>query len=144
MGLLDFKFLILLGLAIVIYFLYKELELHRDRLTFCEEKIKELKHLTFNENNITPLPPLTPHPSYPLQQPLQYPLKQPLQHPLKQPIPPHPSPNPPPPPSYPSPLQYNKLTSIQNKTVKYLLHSASFIYHKKYIERISITKYYAY
>ena len=52
MGLLDFKFLILLGLAIVIYFIYKELELHRDRLTFCEEKIKEIKHLTFNENNI--------------------------------------------------------------------------------------------
>jgi hypothetical protein len=61
MGLLDFKFLILLGLAIVIYFIYKELELHRDRLTFCEEKIKELKHLTFNENNIIPLNPISPH-----------------------------------------------------------------------------------
>lgn len=46
MGLIDFKFLILLSLAIVIFFLYKELELQRYRLLFCEEKIKELKHLT--------------------------------------------------------------------------------------------------
>ena len=46
MGLIDFKFLILLSLAIVIFFIYKELELHRHRLTFCEEKIKEFKHLT--------------------------------------------------------------------------------------------------
>ena len=48
MGLIDFKFLILLSLAIVIFFLYKELELQRYRLLFCEEKIKELKHLTDN------------------------------------------------------------------------------------------------
>jgi hypothetical protein len=48
MELLDFKILILLGLAIVIYFLYKELEIHRQRLTLCEEKIKELKYLSQN------------------------------------------------------------------------------------------------
>jgi len=48
MGPLDFKFLILLGLSIVIYFIYKELELHRSRLTFCEEKIKEFKHPPIN------------------------------------------------------------------------------------------------
>jgi hypothetical protein len=42
MRLFDFKILILLGLALVIYFMYKELELHRERLTFCEEKIKEI------------------------------------------------------------------------------------------------------
>jgi hypothetical protein len=48
MGLIDFKFLILLSLAIVIFFLYKELELQRYRLLFCEDKIKELKHLTDN------------------------------------------------------------------------------------------------
>ena len=48
MQLLDFKILILLGLAIVIYFLYKELETHRERLRLCEEKIKELKYLSQN------------------------------------------------------------------------------------------------
>ena len=48
MELLDFKILILLGLAIVIYFLYKELEIHRERLTLCEEKIKELQYLPQN------------------------------------------------------------------------------------------------
>ena len=42
MKLFDFKFLILLGLALVIYFIYKELEYHRERLTYCEEKIKEI------------------------------------------------------------------------------------------------------
>ena len=62
MRLFDFKILILLGLALVIYFMYKELELHRERLTFCEEKIKELKQITFNENNINPLPPPLPPP----------------------------------------------------------------------------------
>jgi hypothetical protein len=55
MGLIDFKFLILLCLAIVIYFLYKELDLHRKRLTFCEEKIKELEHLPDNSINNTQL-----------------------------------------------------------------------------------------
>ena len=109
MGLFDFKFLILLGLAIVIYFIYKELELHRDRLTFCEGKIKEFKQLTFNENNTIPSTPF-----HPLQQPLEpHPSSQhPLEpHPTSQhPLEPHPSPN-------SSSSHYNKLTSIQNKTV---------------------------
>jgi hypothetical protein len=48
MKLFDFKFLILLGLALVIYFIYKELEYHRERLTYCEEKIKE-----FIDNKLT-------------------------------------------------------------------------------------------
>ena len=71
MKLFDFKFLILLGLALVIYFMYKELEYHRERLTFCEEKIKELSNhnttphtlnqdkieqLELDENNLIPLP----------------------------------------------------------------------------------------
>ena len=56
MKLFDFKFIILLGLALVIYFIYKELEFHRERLTYCEEKIKEIVgKLTFNITNLTPL-----------------------------------------------------------------------------------------
>ena len=64
MKLFDFKFLILLGLALVIYFIYKELEYHRERLTYCEEKIKEIidnklniinneviKEISLDENN---------------------------------------------------------------------------------------------
>ena len=66
MKLFDFKFLILLGLALVIYFMYKELEYHRERLTYCEEKIKEfinnklnmikndvVKEISLDENNST-------------------------------------------------------------------------------------------
>ena len=48
MKLFDFKFLILLGLALVIYFIYKELEYHRERLTYCEEKIKEIVNNNLN------------------------------------------------------------------------------------------------
>ena len=56
MKLFDFKFIILLGLALVIYFIYKELEFQRERLTYCEEKIKEIVgKLTFNVTNLTPL-----------------------------------------------------------------------------------------
>jgi hypothetical protein len=65
MKLFDFKFIILLGLALVIYFIYKELEFQRERLTYCEEKIKEIVYnklnaikdevvgnLTFNDTNL--------------------------------------------------------------------------------------------
>jgi len=128
MGLLDFKFLILLGLAIVIYFIYKELELHRDRLTFCEEKIKELKHLTFNENNIIPLNPISPHvlsqhhfPPHPSPHPSPHQSSHLSPHQSSH-LSPHQS-------SHLSPHQsshsstnqssshYNNFTSIQNKTI---------------------------
>lgn len=59
MKLFDFKFLILLALALVVYFMYKELEYQRDRVNFCEEKIKEFlsnKDLAIEENKLIPLP----------------------------------------------------------------------------------------
>jgi hypothetical protein len=46
MKILDFKFIILLALAIVIYFLYKEIESQRDRLIDCETHIKQLLEKT--------------------------------------------------------------------------------------------------
>ena len=42
MKLFDFKFLILLGLTLVVYFMYKEIDMQRDRLQQCENKIKAL------------------------------------------------------------------------------------------------------
>lgn len=50
MKLFDFKFLILLALALVVYFMYRELESQRDRVSYCEEKIKQI--LQNKEKNI--------------------------------------------------------------------------------------------
>ena len=44
--LFDFKFLILLGLALVVYFMYKEIEHQRDKLHAFEEKLA----LVLNKN----------------------------------------------------------------------------------------------
>jgi len=54
MRLFDFKFLILLALALVVYFMYKELENQRDRILYCEEKIKQI--LDKNEEKPLELP----------------------------------------------------------------------------------------
>jgi hypothetical protein len=39
--LFDFKFLILLGLTLVVYFMYKEIDYQRERIHQCEIQIKE-------------------------------------------------------------------------------------------------------
>jgi hypothetical protein len=52
MKLFDFKFLILLALALVVYFIYKELENQREKILYCEEKIKQILD---NKNEEKPL-----------------------------------------------------------------------------------------
>ena len=42
MQLFDFKFLVLLGLTLVVYFMYKEIDFQRERLLKCETQLKTL------------------------------------------------------------------------------------------------------
>ena len=42
MKIFDLKFLILIGLAIILFFIYREIESQRNRIHFCEEQIKEI------------------------------------------------------------------------------------------------------
>ena len=54
--LFDFKFLILLGLTLVVYFMYKEIDYQRERIHQCEIQIKALLETNPNQfhNEDTP------------------------------------------------------------------------------------------
>lgn len=54
--LFDFKFLILLGLTLVVYFMYKEIDYQRERIQQCENQIKALLETNPNQfhNEDTP------------------------------------------------------------------------------------------
>jgi hypothetical protein len=66
MKLFDFKFLILLGLTLVVYFMYKEIDIQRERIQRLEELYKKLvdkdDHVCDleNEDDVLSLPPPPP------------------------------------------------------------------------------------
>ena len=62
MKLFDFKFLILLGLTLVVYFMYKEIDIQRERIQRLEDLYKKLvdkdEHVCDLENDdVLSLPP---------------------------------------------------------------------------------------
>jgi hypothetical protein len=71
MKLFDFKFLILLGLTLVVYFMYKEIDLQRERIQQLEDTYKKLLDKDPNEKEVElALPPRPQQPQKP-QQPQQ-------------------------------------------------------------------------
>ena len=69
MQLFDFKFLVLLGLTLVVYFMYKEIDFQRERLLKCETQLKTLleKNPLINDKEEILSLPLPPPPSKPLE-----------------------------------------------------------------------------
>lgn len=59
MKLFDFKFLILLGLTLVVYFMYKEIDIQRERIQQLEDTYKSLldKDHNHEEDEVLSLPP---------------------------------------------------------------------------------------
>lgn len=82
MHLFDFKFIVLLGLTLVVYFMYKEIDFQRERLLKCETQIKELLGNTkpLENDDVLQLPPppasnilppasnISPPPSFPTKE----------------------------------------------------------------------------
>jgi len=67
--LFDFKFLILLGLTLVVYFMYKEIDMQRERIQTIEESLKELLYKNIeditsddDELSLPPVPEIIPIP----------------------------------------------------------------------------------
>ena len=73
--LFDFKFLILLGLTLVVYFMYKEIDYQKERIQQCENQLKTLLEINPNQFHNEETPKLDNKECKPPRPPLQYPKK---------------------------------------------------------------------
>ena len=73
--LFDFKFLILLGLTLVVYFMYKEIDYQKERIQQCENQLKTLLETNPNQFHNEETPKLDNKQCKPPRPPLQYPKK---------------------------------------------------------------------